>query len=129
MKNYFLILLSLGTMCGYCEHITIDNQTQFPDAEHKSKIAVQWADNFNDLQKSNLNVIYGDALQKIEPLKSGVTDLSIPENGSYFRIVVWSGKEDEPDLLTNWIDIDPSRKYTVTDDVLTPAVLILGSGC
>src|SRR5262249_43853135 len=97
-----------------------------------SKISIQWASSAKEVQENNQASLYGtelnpSTLQAID--KSGKMQLHIPSNAQYLRIVVWSKGEGEPDLLTNWVDVEPNKTYTLNADHLVPAVLISGAGC
>lgn len=121
---FFLIL----TATAFAEHITLNNQTSYPNKE--SQIGIQWADTAKEV--SEQSDVYCPNL-KLNSLKllnhSGKIDLNTPANAAYFRVVIWKKNEKEPDLMTNWVDIQPKKIYTLKDDHLIPAVLMAGMGC
>lgn len=134
MKKTMLFVLSLlvvATM-GFADNLTFDNQTSYPIKDRKSKIAIQWAATAKEVDEGNKASIYGSKL-KSDSLKeitqSGKIDVTIPEKAEYFRVLVWSTGEGEPDLLTNWVDVVPNKTYSLTTDHLVPAVLMSGTGC
>ncbi|MBX9924146.1 MAG: hypothetical protein K2Y01_08565 [Rhabdochlamydiaceae bacterium] len=126
---FFSILLATT---GFAESFVLDNQTSYPDTNLKSKIAVQWANSAKEVDENNKAMIHGEPLtpNSIQNIsKSGKTTLTIPDKAEYFRILAWSKNTEEPDLLTNWIDIVPNKTYTLETDHLVPAVLMSGTGC
>lgn len=134
MKKFMLFYLSLlaAATTGFAENIVLENQTSYPLENQKSKIAIQWATSGKDVDEGNNALINGtklnpDTLQVLT--ESGKVNLSIPEKAEYFRVLVWSKGEGEPDLLTNWVDIVPNKTYTLKKDHLVPAILMLGTGC
>lgn len=124
-------LLTLATR-GFAENIVLENQTSHPIIDQKSKMAIQWAASAREVDEENKALIYGLKL-KPETLQvltqSGKIDLSVPEKVEYFRVLVWSKGEGDPDLLTNWVDIVPNKTYTLETDHLVPAALMAGTGC
>lgn len=127
---FFLSLLI--TTVGFTENIVLENQTSYPVKNEKSKIAIQWATSVKEVQEGNNAFLYGSDLNQasVQVLtQSGTVSLVIPEKAEYFRVLVWSKEEKDPDLLTNWIDIVPNKTYTLKADYLVPAVLMSGSGC
>ena len=128
---FFLMLLATATS-GFAENLVLENQTSFPIKNQKSKIAIQWATSAKEVDEANKAVIYGLKLnpETIQILtQSGKIDLSIPEKAEYFRVLVWSKGEGNPDFLTNWVDIVPNKTYTLNPDHLVPSVLMSGTGC
>jgi hypothetical protein len=128
------ILLSLSllaiTATGFSENFTLENKTRYPTRQ--SKIAVQWATSAREVDENNKAIIMGtslnaNSLQIIT--RPGKVKLNVPEKTQYFRVVVWSQGEGEPDFITNWIDIVPNKTYKLTSDHLVPSVLMQGSGC
>ncbi len=129
--SLFFFSLLLATT-GFAESFVLDNQTSYPDTNLKSKIAVQWANSAKEVDENNKAMIHGEPLtpNSIQNIsKSGKTTLTIPDKAEYFRILAWSKNTEEPDLLTNWIDIVPNKTYTLETDHLVPAVLMSGTGC
>lgn len=121
---FFLML----TTTAFAEHITLDNQTSYPNKE--SQMGIQWANTAKEV--SDQSDVYCPSLKlnSLKPLsRSGKTSLDSPVDAQYFRVVIWKKGETEPDLMTNWVDIQPEKTYTVNDDQLIPAVLMAGMGC
>jgi hypothetical protein len=121
---FFLIL----TTVAFAEHITLDNQTSYPNRE--SQMGIQWANTAKEV--SEQNDVYGPDLKlnSLKPLnRSGKTELNSPVDATYFRVVIWKKGEKGPDLMTNWVDIQSKKIYTLKDDQLIPAVLMAGMGC
>jgi hypothetical protein len=126
----FLSLLFLSTTCF--ANIVLENQTSHPIKNQKSKIAIQWATSAKEVDEANKAIIYGTSLNPATfqyLTQSGKTDVKTPEKAEYFRVLVWSKGEGEPDLLTNWVDIVPDKTYTLKPDYLVPSVLMSGTGC
>jgi hypothetical protein len=127
---FFLSLFFIST--GFAENIVIENQTSYPIKTPKSKIAVQWASSSKEVQDDNHAIMYGipanpGSLQMITD--SGKINVNLPDKAKYFRVLVWSKGEGEPDLVTNWIEFESNKTYMLKDDHLVPAVLMSGSGC
>ena len=134
MKKIILFFLSLLTVSttGFSENLVLENQTSYPLKNEKSKVAIQWANSAKEVEEGNQALIYGESLNSnsIQALtQKGKIDLKVPEKAEYFRILVWSNGEGDPDLLTNWVDIVPNKTYTVKTDHLVPSVLMSGTGC
>jgi len=111
--------------------IILDNKTDYP-AKANSSIAVQWAESGENIQKENKSILNHSMLNEhtLQSLKqNGLIKISPPNQAKYFRIVVWSTDKKTPDFLTSWVDIVPSKTYTINQDLLIPAVLMSGSGC
>ena len=128
IKLFFLSLLV--TVTGFAENLVLKNQTSYPN--QKSKMAVQWATSAKEVDEGNNALIQGsklnpDSLQVLT--QPGKVNLSIPKKAEYFRILVWSKGEGDPDFHTNWVDIVPNKTYTLKADHLVPSVLMLGTGC
>ncbi len=126
----FLSLLVATT--GFTENLVLENQTSYPVKNEKSKIAVQWASTEKEVEAGNHAIMYGlklnpNTLQALT--RTGKINLTIPNNAAYFRVLVWSKGEGEPDLHTNWVDIVPNKTYKIDTDHLVPSVLMSGSGC
>ncbi len=110
----------------------LENQTPYPLKNQKSKIAVQWANSGKEVDEGNHAMMHGlklnpETLQVIT--HSGKVYLNIPKKAEYFRVLAWSKGEGDPDLLTNWVDVQPNKTYTLEADHLVPAILMLGTGC
>lgn len=129
MKNILLYLcLSFMTSVALAD-ITLDNKTDYPE---KGKIAVQWSETAEAIQKANRHIVNGSTLDEnsLNVLtQKGPIKLSPPNKAQYFRVVVWSTGKKFPDLLTNWVDIVPNKTYVLNPDLLVPAVLMSGTGC
>lgn len=126
---FFLSLLLLATT-GFAATITLDNQTPYP--KQNTRIAVQWASTAQEVQDNNQAIIHGKEMDtrliQIIP-QQGTTKLTVPNNAEYFRVLVWTNNNPDPDLLTNWVDITPNKTYTLKGDHLISAVLMPGMGC
>jgi hypothetical protein len=122
-----LFLITLAS-AAFAEQITLDNQTSYPNRE--TQMGIQWANTAQEISKQNDAY---DPTLKLNSLKllngSGKTELNSPEGAEYFRIVIWKKNGKEPDLLTNWVDIQPHKTYTLKNNQLIPAVLMAGMGC
>lgn len=132
MKKILVYLaLSLMTSVALAD-IILDNKTKYPEKTKQSKIAIQWSESSEAIQKANRHIINGSILDvnslKVLRLK-GPIKLSPPTKAQYFRVVVWSNGKKSPDLLTNWVDVVPNKTYVITQDLLVPAVLLSGTGC
>ncbi|MBS0627942.1 MAG: hypothetical protein JSS09_07005 [Verrucomicrobia bacterium] len=117
---------------GFSESFVFDNETSYPNNDQKSKIAVQWASSAKEVDEGNKALMYG---YKLNPstfqiiTKQGKVTLNIPEEAQYFRVLAWSNNDENPDLITNWVDVEPNKTYTLTTDHLVPTVLMSGTGC
>ena len=132
IKTMILFVLSLFIIAatGFADNLILENQTTYPSENQKAKIAVQWATSAKEVEEGNKAITYSQPLKALETLKeSGKVSLNIPEKAEYFRVLVWSKGEGEPDLLTNWVEIIPNKSYTLKPDHLVPAILMLGTGC
>ena len=132
IKTMILFVLSLFIIAatGFADNLILENQTTYPSENQKVKIAVQWATSAKEVEEGNKAITYSQPLKALETLKeSGKVSLNIPEKAEYFRVLVWSKGEGEPDLLTNWVEIIPNKSYTLKPDHLVPAILMLGTGC
>jgi hypothetical protein len=131
MKIMILFFLVLARS-SFADSLVLENQTSHPNTDQKSKIAVQWASSAKEVNEGNQALIYGSKLNQksLQFLKkTGTLTVNIPKKAEYFRVVVWSNGEGEPDLVTNWVDIVPDKTYTLQSDHLVPSVLMLGTGC
>jgi hypothetical protein len=136
MKTTKIILFALSLLAiaatGFAENIILENQTNYPLKNQKSKIAIQWAASAKDVDEGNKALIYGSQLkpESVQALnQSGKIDVTIPEKAESFRVLVWSKGEGDPDFLTNWVDVVPNKTYTLKQDHLIPSVLMSGTGC
>ncbi|HAT8830689.1 TPA: hypothetical protein ACT9MM_000866 [Legionella pneumophila] len=132
--NKILIYLCLYFMTSItlAGKIVIYNKTNYPVKDNSRKIAVQWVATVEATQKANKIIINGSKLN-LNSLKiitqKGKTQLTLPNDSHYFRVVVWSTGKQQPDLLTNWVDIVPNKTYIINQDQLVPAILMSGTGC
>lgn len=131
MKNILIYLCLLFMSSVALADIILDNKTDYPE-KAKSKIAVQWAESGESIQKENKSILNNSILDEssLKILKqNGLIKITPPNKAKYFRIVVWSTDKKIPDFLTSWVDIVPTKTYIVNQDLLIPAVLMSGSGC
>ncbi|CZF99149.1 TPA: hypothetical protein I8Y89_000004 [Legionella pneumophila] len=132
--NKILIYLCLYFMTSItlAGKIVIYNKTNYPVKDNSRKIAVQWVATVEATQKANKIIVNGSKLD-LNSLKiitqKGKTQLTLPNDSHYFRVVVWSTGKQQPDLLTNWVDIVPNKTYIINQDQLVPAILMSGTGC
>jgi hypothetical protein len=128
IKLFFLSLLMTAT--GFAENLVLENQTSYP--VKTSKMAIQWATTAKEVEEGNSALMYGLKLNPAslqELTKAGKVSLSIPQKAEYFRVLVWSEGEGDPDLHTNWVEVIPTKTYTLKAEHLVPSVLMLGTGC
>lgn len=132
-KSIFsLLLLLAATTAGFAENLVLENQTSYPMKSQKAKLAIQWASSAKEVQEGNEALIQDLKLNpsKLQVLSQpGKVTITIPKTAEYFRVVVWSKGEGNPDLLTNWVDIVPNKTYTLKEEHLVPSVLMIGMGC
>lgn len=133
MKKLILCFLSLlMTSLSFAQNIVVNNQTNYPNKDQASKIAVQWANSAKDIQECNKALIYD---LKLNPssiqvlIQPGMNELSIPKSAKHFRVLVWSKGKRIPNLLTNWVDVIPNKTYSLLQDQLAPTALMVGTGC
>ena len=132
IKLLFLSLLLIGTTAGFAENLVLENQTDYPLKNQKSKMAVQWASSAKEVDEGNNALLNGSKLNSktLQVLhQSGKVALSIPKKAEYFRVLAWSKGEGDPDFLTNWVEIVPNKTYTLKTEHLVPTVLMSGTGC
>jgi hypothetical protein len=130
MKTLFVSLLAFLSTVGYAEQLVLNNRTEYP--ESPAKMAIQWANSAKEVDEGNAAIKHGSKLNagSLHPLyHMGKVNVPIPRKAEYFRVVVWSRGEGKPDLITNWVEIIPSKTYTLQSDQLVPSVLMLGTGC
>lgn len=132
MKKFVLFFFSMLTVAAFADTLVLENFTSYPMEHPKSKLAVQWATSAREVDQANKAITYGSKLNPatLEMVThSGKITLTIPPNAEHFRIVAWSTNTDDPDLLTNWVDVVPNKVYKVEKDHLVPTVLMSGTGC
>jgi hypothetical protein len=134
MKKIMLFCLSILAVAttGFADNLVLENQTSYPAKNQKTKIAVQWATSAKEVEEGNHAALNGlklnpNSLQTLN--QSGKINLNIPSKAEYFRVLVWSKGEGNPDLLTNWVEVVPNKTYTLKADHLVPSVLMAGTGC
>jgi hypothetical protein len=122
MKFFAACLFFTTTL--FADSFILENKTSY-------KIAVEWASSARMVQESNDLLMQGEsvALSKLYRPRQTKTTIAIPSNASYFRVLVWQVKKGAPDLLTNWVEIVPDKTYLLTEDHLTPVLLMNGMGC
>jgi hypothetical protein len=128
MKKIVLFLLLTTSLLA--ESISLNNQTKYPTKQ--SKMAIQWANSAREVDESNKALMYGEPLNRStlqEISQTGKIKLTIPKHAQQFRLLVWTQNSEEPDYTTNWINIMPSKIYTLGNDYLIPVILMPGSGC
>lgn len=131
-KCMISLLLLLVCSTGFTESMVLNNETIYPLKKQNTKIAIQWAISAKEMQEANKALLYGlklnpNTMQMIS--KSGKMLVNIPKNAGYFRVLAWSKAEENPDLLTNWVDVVVNKIYLLHNDQLVPAVLMSGAGC
>ncbi len=129
-KILLFFFFSLGAATGFAQNLVLENQTSYP--MEKTKIAIQWAASAKEVNESNNALISGEKLNPstLHMLsKTGKVNLSIPDKAEYFRVLIWSKSEEDPDFHTNWVDIVPNKTYTLKTEHLVPSVLMSGMGC
>jgi hypothetical protein len=135
MKNCFkttLFLFSVWMIAGCADDLVLVNKTAYPAKNQASKMAVQWASSAKELDDGNRALLHSEPLdaQSLQYLsQKGKIQLNIPENAEYFRVLVWSTGQDEPDYHTNWVDVTANKTYMLKPDNLVPTVLMFGFGC
>lgn len=128
----FFLNFSILAAAGFAQDIVLENQTSYPNKDLKTKIAIQWADSAKEVDENNKALMYGfklnpSSIQSID--LSGKVNLNISEKAKYFRVIAWSKEGRDPDFITNWIDIEPNKIYSLKQDHLCPTVLMVGTGC
>ena len=129
-----LVFLCLSFMASIvlANSIMLENKTNYPEKGRLGKIAVQWATSAKAVQNANKSMLNGTALNSSSLMllnQKGKIQLSSPNNARYFRVVVWSSDKQKPDLLTNWVDINPNKTYVVDQSQLVPIVFMAVAGC
>lgn len=117
---------------GFADNLVINNQTTYPSKNPQTQMAVQWASSASEVDQANKAMMCGKPLDmsKVQTInKTGKVTLSIPKDAEHLRLLVWTQRTKEPDLVTNWVDITPNKTYPVKTDQLVPVVLMPGSGC
>lgn len=135
MNKVILFFFSLlFASVGFADFFVLNNQVANPSNFNKFRIAIQWASSAKEIKEYNNNIkqrtkLNPSSLQVLGTV--GKIRIDIPKNMEYFRVLVWSsslGKE-QPDLLTNWVDITSNKTYMLNRDQLTPTILMVGMGC
>lgn len=133
MKKIFISLcLILMTPLVLANSFVLDNKTNYPKKDKLGKIAIQWALSAKAVQKANKNILNDSTLNSSALMmltQKGKIQLKSPKNARYFRVVVWSSNKQEPDLLTNWVDIIPNKTYILNQQQLVQRALMAGAGC
>lgn len=133
MKKILVYLcLNLMTSGVFGGNIVLENKTDYPEKGKLGKIAVQWAVSAKAIQKANKSILNNATLDTGSLMilnQKGTIQLTSPNDARYFRLVAWSNDNNEPDLLTNWVDIVPNKAYVVSQNQLIPRVLMAGAGC
>ncbi|KTD11818.1 hypothetical protein Lgra_1276 [Legionella gratiana] len=120
------------TFVVFADGIVLDNKTYYPEKGKLGKIAVQWAVSVKEVQKENKGILHDSTLNSNSLTmltQKGKIQLTSPKNARYFRLVVWSSGNHEPDLFTNWVDIISNKTYVVNQNQLVHKRLMAGSGC
>lgn len=116
----------------FADTITIDNLSNYPSTTSTDKMMVQWATTAEATQKINETIINDqilDANAMTALTQKGKSQLTLPTDARYFRIMVWIGKAQGPDFLTNWVAIIPGKTYELQQNQLVPKIMMTGSGC
>lgn len=119
-------------LTGFTESLILNNQTFNPMDDHRSKMAVQWANSAKDVEADNLMLKQGEKLNPRELnvlTRSGKIKLNIPDKAGYFRVLMWSKGAKTPDFMTNWVDVESNKIYTLNKEHFTPSILMMGTGC
>lgn len=127
----FVCLLSAMTTV-FADSFVLNNQVTKYINNKQSKMAILWANSGKSVEEINKAIIEGEKLnpKSLRMInRAGNISLNIPKNAEYFRVLVWSQGENEPSLLTNWIEIVPNKTYTLNEDYLMPKALMSGMGC
>lgn len=134
MKKTLLCFVSLwmASAAGFAETFVLENLTSHPMKASESKMAIQWAHSAQEVHQENQTVMQGKSLNSNSFFllsQTGKIKVDIPAKVQYFRVVAWTQGKDIPDLVTNWIEIEPNKTYKLEADHLVPSVLMAGSGC
>lgn len=131
-KMLFILSMAMVAATGFAENLVLDNQTSYPSDNPRTKMAIEWASSGKEVEEENHALMSRKKLNtnRMQMIRqSGTVNLNLPQNAEYFRVLVWSNGEGEPDLHTNWVDVVPNKTYTLKPDLLVPTVLMSGSGC
>lgn len=123
----FFVLLATA---GFAENLILDNQSTYPNKQ--SRLEIQWASTAKEVEEGSRALVRGIKLSraKLQSITQlGQIKLKIPNTAGYFRVLAWKKGSNEPDLLTNWVEVVPDKTYILETDHLFPAVLMCGSGC
>lgn len=134
MNKVILFFFSLlFTSAVFANGFVLNNQLANPPSNKKFRIAIQWASSAKEVKKYNIAIKHGEKLnpRSLQMLAGlGKVNIATPKNMEYFRVLVWSkGKGEQPDLLTNWVDIISNKTYTLNENQLTSLALMAGMGC
>ena len=131
-KTLVFFLANVLVTQGFAASFVLDNQVAKHTNNRKSKIAIQWATSGKQVEKNNTLLKLGKALDphSLQALTQiGKLKLTIPQKAEYFRVLLWTNGTKSPDFLTNWVDIEPNKTYTLDEGHLIPFVLMIGMGC
>lgn len=95
-------------------------------------MALQWAHSAQEVDEGNMALMQGKSIDQknLQYLnQSGTVNVNFPQKAQYFRVLVWTKGEKNPDFHTNWVDIESGKTYVLKQDQLVPTVLIHGTGC
>lgn len=128
---FFWILLWIASTT-WGDSFVLNNQALHAIHSKKSSFLIQWATSSKEVEENNMRLKQGkklnpDSLQIMTQIRK--ISVEIPTTAKYFRILVWSKGVEEPDFLTNWVDIVPRKNYTLNKEHLIPFVLLSGMGC
>ncbi len=130
MKALFFSLTMLLSIAGFSHVITLDNQTPYPSSD--TTMTIQWAKSEKEIEKENKALLEGKPLDKArikDVVSTGKVRIDLPKKAEYFRVLTWTKKRKTPEHHTNWVEVVPSKSYTLHADHLVPTVLMAGTGC
>lgn len=130
MVLFFFFTLMIPT--GFTGSVVINNNALNLKNDRKSTIAVQWATSAKEIEHSNKSLqneiqLNPDKLRVLT--QTGKNKLDVPQHAEYFRVLVWSNSTGKPEFITNWIDIELNKTYTLNKEHLVPIILMTGTGC
>ena len=133
MKRHWLFLITmLLASSTYAEDIFLDNQAFSPSKHPTSKMVIQWANSAKDVEAINtmMKKTENYQLERYSIVtKDGTIKLNIPEKAGYLRVLISEKGKCAPDFLTNWLEIEANKHYTIKQKHLVPAALKSGMGC
>ncbi len=134
MKKTLLcfVLFWMVSAIGFAETLVLENLTSHPMKTPQSKLAIQWANSAKEVHQENQALMEekAPAPHSLHLLsQTGKVKVDIPAKAEYFRVVAWTQDKQAPDLVTNWIEIEPNKTYKLEKDHLVPSVLMAGTGC